>query len=201
MASMNRPSGIVVIVVLWTLSSIYNLYIGLNGVLIDIAYLPLLSDPTIPQWFRVGLPAEMIISFFVVMFAFLTLLVVYGLWTAKSWSYDFAFVLPLIIIVLNFWLAVLYSSAPVETGITGQVGGIALTIFLNIVWLFIILSYLRQPHVKHYLKGTPLPSTPTLPPPPPPSLFEPSEKKFCRYCGNENKTDAVFCEKCGKKIG
>jgi ribosomal protein L40E len=26
------------------------------------------------------------------------------------------------------------------------------------------------------------------------------EKKFCRYCGTENKKDAVFCEKCGKKI-
>lgn len=26
------------------------------------------------------------------------------------------------------------------------------------------------------------------------------EKKFCRYCGTENKTDAVFCEKCGKKL-
>ncbi len=25
-------------------------------------------------------------------------------------------------------------------------------------------------------------------------------KLFCRYCGVENKTDAVFCEKCGKKI-
>jgi len=27
------------------------------------------------------------------------------------------------------------------------------------------------------------------------------EKKFCRYCGAENKSDAVFCGRCGKKIG
>jgi len=26
------------------------------------------------------------------------------------------------------------------------------------------------------------------------------EKKYCRYCGAKNKTDADFCEKCGKKI-
>ena len=26
------------------------------------------------------------------------------------------------------------------------------------------------------------------------------EKKYCRYCGTENKSDAVFCEKCGKAI-
>lgn len=25
-------------------------------------------------------------------------------------------------------------------------------------------------------------------------------KRFCRHCGAENKTDATFCEKCGKKI-
>jgi len=24
--------------------------------------------------------------------------------------------------------------------------------------------------------------------------------KFCRYCGGENRNDAYFCEKCGKKI-
>ncbi len=26
------------------------------------------------------------------------------------------------------------------------------------------------------------------------------EKKFCRFCGTENKKEAVFCEKCGKQI-
>lgn len=26
------------------------------------------------------------------------------------------------------------------------------------------------------------------------------EKKYCRYCGAENKSDAIFCEKCGKKM-
>jgi hypothetical protein len=26
------------------------------------------------------------------------------------------------------------------------------------------------------------------------------EKRFCRYCGAENKIDAAFCERCGKKI-
>ena len=42
------------------------------------------------------------------------------------------------------------------------------------------------------------PSAPT--PPPAPSVPVSAEKKYCRYCGTENSTDAVFCEKCGKKI-
>jgi len=25
-------------------------------------------------------------------------------------------------------------------------------------------------------------------------------KRYCRYCGTENKNDAYFCEKCGKMI-
>lgn len=27
------------------------------------------------------------------------------------------------------------------------------------------------------------------------------KQKFCRYCGAEQKSDSVYCEKCGKKIG
>lgn len=46
-----------------------------------------------------------------------------------------------------------------------------------------------------------------VPPPPisPTSTSAPvstqEQKRFCRYCGFENTTDAIFCEKCGKKIG
>ena len=47
---------------------------------------------------------------------------------------------------------------------------------------------------------TALPSVP-VPVPPPSVSGAILEKIFCRYCGGENATDAVFCEKCGKKIG
>lgn len=49
----------------------------------------------------------------------------------------------------------------------------------------------------------PMPATtppPTAPPAPAPAVSVPVEKKYCRYCGTENRIDAVFCEKCGKKI-
>lgn len=29
---------------------------------------------------------------------------------------------------------------------------------------------------------------------------KPARKFFCRYCGAENKLDAAFCERCGKKL-
>lgn len=36
------------------------------------------------------------------------------------------------------------------------------------------------------------------PSPPSSNPSAPSEKRYCRYCGAEGKTDAVYCEKCGK---
>ncbi len=33
-------------------------------------------------------------------------------------------------------------------------------------------------------------------PPPPPSM----PQRYCRFCGAENKSDAIFCERCGKQI-
>jgi len=45
-----------------------------------------------------------------------------------------------------------------------------------------------------------------LPPPPPPSSpqavpsTQNAEVRFCRYCGEAAKPDAVFCEKCGRPI-
>lgn len=43
------------------------------------------------------------------------------------------------------------------------------------------------------------------PPPPPqppsaPPVAVPGEKKYCQYCGTENKIEALFCQKCGKQM-
>ncbi len=193
---------------LWTLVSIYNIYQSLNGIIIDLGALPYLSDPRTHEWWRFGIPAEIMIGFFVLAYGFLTLLVVYGLLTARSWSYDFALALPIFIIILNSALALLYSSAPSELGFAEAVNSIAIVIVGNFVFLVITWGYVMQPHVKQYLNKMPTPIVPApptpsvLPVPPSPEPVATTEgKRFCRYCGAENKTDAVFCEKCGKKIG
>lgn len=207
----NRPTGIVIIAVLWTLSSIFNIFQGLNILIVDLGALPLLSDPRTHKWLSFGLPAEILLGFFVVAFGFLTLLVVYGLFTAKSWSYDFALALPVFITVINIVTLGLYASAPLELGLRAAADGVFPFIALNLVWLVIVWAYLTRPHVRQYLKQIPTPpptkmpipptpSTLSVPPPPEPAVMS-EEKKFCRYCGEENKTDAIFCERCGKKIG
>jgi len=46
-----------------------------------------------------------------------------------------------------------------------------------------------------------LPRSPQLQVPQSTPSMQNAEVKFCRYCGEGNKTDAAFCERCGKKIG
>ncbi len=92
--------------------------------------------------------------------------------------------------------------------------GAVLTIILVGALLWLIAWILAA--VGFFSIKTPTTQPPAAPPPPPPAPAPPSpaatppqptgpapvsvEKVYCRYCGTENKTDAVFCVKCGKKI-
>jgi len=197
-----RPDGIVAIAILWTISSIVNIGFGLNNVIKDLGGLAYLSNPSISEWFRFGLPAELVLNFFTVAFGFLVLLIVYGLWMAKSWSYHFALAVPVFITVINIAVMALYASAPTTLGLGEEVNSSVPIVAFNLIWAVIIWYYLTRPHVRKYLLGSPPELiSPTRPPVPPPEVqIAKEEKRFCRYCGTENKTDADFCEKCGKRI-
>jgi ribosomal protein L40E len=218
-----RPSGIAIFAVLWVLGSIFNLARGLDGVARDIGGLPLLSEPYMPEWFRFGIPAEMLINFFLVVVAFLSLYAIYGLFIAKSWSYHLALALSTFAVLVYVASTALYASAPAELlelgGITQLESVVANGIIsiISIAWAGVTWLYLSQPHVKQYLKIIPPPapvpvfnvepkttySEPTLSAPSlePAPATRAEEKKYCRYCRAENKTDADFCERCGRKIG
>lgn len=198
-----RPDGISAIAVLWTIGSIFNIVTGLNNVIIDLGALSYLSDPRVAEWFRFGLPAELVLNFFIVAFGFLVLLIVYGLWMAKSWSYHFALAVPVFITVINVAVLALYASAPTTLELGGRVYSAIPTVGFNLIWAVIIWYYMTRPHVRKYLLGSPpeLVSPARPPVPPPEAQMAKEEKRFCRYCGADNKTDAEFCEKCGKNIG
>jgi len=81
---------------------------------------------------------------------------------------------------------------------------------MSVFWLGVYWQYIDKPHVKAFL-GVAEPR-PTLQEKPlvivQEKQIETVEKKtkenipkfYCRYCGVENKTDAIFCESCGRKM-
>jgi len=97
---------------------------------------------------------------------------------------------------------------------------LTLTFSLISACIWAALGYVCAEYVnKCALQPPPSPPLPAVsaepaqaPAPPPPApipkprgrrarVSEEGERKFfCRYCGAENKSDAVFCERCGKKL-
>jgi hypothetical protein len=86
------------------------------------------------------------------------------------------------------------STTPAEPT-TGIIPGIAIAFAAVLISVMVVLGFFFS---RSKQSPKPLNSTVTPPPPIPMAIF--GDKKFCRYCGTENKTDTVFCEKCGKKI-
>lgn len=212
-----RPDGISILAFLWILGSIANLGLGFYGIIGDIGVLPLLSDINMPEFFRFLIPAEMLLNFIFIVVAFLSLYAVYGWFTAKSWSYHLALAFSAFAVPIHLVAAILYASAPTElAGFQEYVGPQLFFFIVFLVWAAAVWVYATKPHVKQYLGVIPTPqpmpvpvfnaeprttySEPTFSSQPAP-IAKSDVEKFCRYCGAENKTDADFCEKCGKKIG
>jgi len=165
-----RPNGITIIAVLWTLTSIFIIDWGLNQVILDFGELPYLHDPSEPKWFSFGVPADIVLSFSMVALSFLTVFTVYGLFTAKSWSFKSAFAIPVFTAIIDGAAAALYASAPAELEFAVFFSlYLALTV-INLVWVVVIWVYLRKPNVKQYIIG----SLKAPPLPPPPALISPS---------------------------
>jgi uncharacterized membrane protein len=65
-------------------------------------------------------------------------------------------------------------------------------VLLLVAWILVTVGF--------FSIKTPTTQLPAAAPPPAPPAPVTVEKKFCQYCGTENKVDANFCKKCGKKL-
>jgi len=144
-----RPLGLTVIAVLWLLGGIYNLFMSSQTIGSDLQVLPLLSRPTVPEWFKFGVPVELAINLVGFALGLVQLFTIYGLWTGKSWSYRLALAVPLLAVVLLASQVGLYESAPVELDLLKAALWVSLV--TGIAFAVVYWNYLRQGHVKKYL--------------------------------------------------
>jgi len=145
-----RPTGLTVIAILWFLGAIYNLYMSSQTINADLEALPHLSDPWVAEWFKFGVPAELGISLLVFALGLIQMFTIFGLWTGKSWSYRLALAIPLLAAVSWISMTGVYMSAPIELGIRESINWFP--VGMSVLWIFVYWSYLRQPHVKKYLR-------------------------------------------------
>jgi hypothetical protein len=172
-----RPNGIIIIAALWVLTSIFVINWGLGTIIFDFGY-----DPYAPEllelsaqareWLRIGVPADIVLSLSIVALSFLTVFTAYGLFTAKSWSYKSAIAILASTAIIDGATATLYASAPVELGFALEYSLYLVLTLINLVWLAVMLVYLRKPNVKQYIIGSAfgpiasnVPASPTPPAP------------------------------------
>jgi hypothetical protein len=147
---LTRPTGLTIIAILWFLGGILNLFISSVLINSDLEVLPLLSDPMMKEWFKFAVPAELGIGLFAFSLGIIQMFTIVGLWMGKSWSYKMALAIPVLAAVGWIALGGLAMSAPIEFGGIESVPW--LSIGASIFWAIMILSYLRKPHVKEYLR-------------------------------------------------
>lgn len=82
-------------------------------------------------------------------------------------------------------------------GLLLLIGAILTIILVGFVLLFVAWILATVGFFSIKTPTTQLPAAAPTPAPPAPVSVE---KKFCQYCGTENKVDANFCKKCGKKL-
>ena len=203
-----RRNGLTFIAVIWLISGFANIYMSFETIILDIEAFPYLYGPLIAHpWFNTGIVVEFIIAVFLVLLGLIQLITVPGLWTGKPYSYKLSLGVPILLLIVNVSSSVLYASAPAELGL--DTGSSNFYVAVSVFWVIIYWWYLREPHVKAYLGITQL--RPVIAEKREPEIKEAiSIKKekstaknnnfYCRYCGEENIDDAVFCEKCGKKL-
>lgn len=144
-----RPTGLTVIAMLWFIGSSYGIITSVGAFFNFYMIWPLLSEPSVLEWYKFGVPAEFAITLVLFVLTCFSICVVYGFLTGKSWSYKLALALPILGVIGWSLRTGLYMWAPIELEFS-NVDWTSLG--AGLVWLIVIWAYVRRPHVKEYLR-------------------------------------------------
>ncbi len=144
-----RPSGLIIITGLWALGLAFNFSYSISTIRLGLGLLPSLADASVPEWFRLGVPAETTISFLIFTLALIQTVTIFGLWTGRTWSYRLALTLTILFVLTSGSSTGLYLLAPAELNLVELVD--IVSVVSAVFFVFIYWSYLRKPLVKEFL--------------------------------------------------
>jgi hypothetical protein len=185
----------------WSIFGLINIYFSIEIISADLNVLPLLSTPGLNPWFGFGVPADLILAIFVLCLGLVQLVTVPGLLTRKFFSFKLSLIIPILLIMATVFSAVLYAFAPAEIYLSINLVKTSFSFVMSAIWVGILWYFMAKPAVKAFLKIT---ESSSILKEDEKFKVEPSIEDesafYCRYCGTGNKSDSLFCEKCGKKI-
>lgn len=163
-----RPDGITLISLFLTLTSIITVNQAIQTLIIVLPSLPYLPELFAPysevwleeltsaerQWLNWALPAEAVLNISLLALGLLALIVVFGLFTGKSWSYKPAFAVPVSSAVISGLAVALYASAPYELYFEPEFTFNLIFTPVNLIWVIVLLVYLRKPNINQYVIGS-----------------------------------------------
>jgi len=149
-----RPVGITIMCILWLLGGLYNFFTGLSGLSIDLDSLVKLSqgfyytDQAVNAWASWAIPAETILMFIGTVLGIMQFATIYGFWNRKDWSHRSGIAVPIVAVITSWSGMFLFLTAPPTLNLTVNY----LIPFTNIFVAVIYTAYLRQVHVKKWLR-------------------------------------------------
>jgi ribosomal protein L40E len=199
-----RPKQIYNLATAWVLFGFWNLYSAVRGITGKFENWDMFSSPLLPLWLRLAIPAELCICIAILVAVIIQLITVPLLLIGKPSSIKLALGAFISVAVLNLVLAVLYVTAPPEF-LPELSPNIVSLIGMGIVQFLVVFYFwrdLNEPEVKLFLGSIEAQKTAQERTGVQTAVAETKSKQefYCRYCGAENKTDAVFCEKCGRQL-
>jgi len=150
----NRPTGITIMCILWLLGGLYNFFNGLYGFGTDLDILISWSqgyhyaDPAVNAWASWAIPTETILMFIGLVLGIMQFATIYGFWNRKDWSYRTGITVPIVTVIVSWLHMFLILGAPQLLDPTPNY----VLPFTNIGFALVYIAYLRQVHVKKWLR-------------------------------------------------
>lgn len=152
--ALTRPTGLVIMSVLWFLGGAYNSIVGLANLVADLNVISVFArgyhfiNPEINSYLQLAAPLEAILMFVVVMLGMMQFATIYGFLKGKTWAHRSGIAIPIIATITSWSHVFLALTAPPSLGVSAN---FVFPVF-NIIFALVYIPYLQRANVKKWLR-------------------------------------------------